>query len=218
VSSGGARIHLNGEVIYSAAFKREDMEQIAAFLDGRGIAFTYECPGIIVASRYFYAYYDKMAHSGLRGFLAALAHRHFWKKFGIQEKPEEGAWRDAVCKLVYVAGKGDAEGLLEEITRRFGPICEVFSGSIPGMEGGEISPKGVHKGAAVEFTAKRLGVDLSDVYAFGDSDNDRTMIAAAGHGIAMGNAAESLKAIAGEVTDRVDRDGLAKAFKKHGLV
>jgi len=219
VSSGGARIHLNGELIYTASFQKSDMEQIAAFLDGREIAFTYECPGLVVASRFFYAYYDKLARRGLKNFLLAAAQRHFWKKFGIRDLSTAGdAWRGTVCKLVYLSDDTQNEEILKEIARRFGPLCEVFSGSIPGIPGGEIGPKGVHKGAAVELLARRLGADLQDVYAFGDSDNDRTMIAAAGHGIAMGNATPSLKAIACGVTDRADRDGLAKGFKKYGLI
>jgi hydroxymethylpyrimidine pyrophosphatase-like HAD family hydrolase len=69
------------------------------------------------------------------------------------------------------------------------------------------------KGAALE----QVAAHHSDTIAFGDSDNDRTMLAAAGIGVAMGNADESLKAHADYVTDRLDRDGLAKAFARYHL-
>jgi hydroxymethylpyrimidine pyrophosphatase-like HAD family hydrolase len=43
------------------------------------------------------------------------------------------------------------------------------------------------------------------------------MLTAAGIGVAMGNAGESLKAHADYVTDRLDCDGLAKAFARYHL-
>ena len=44
------------------------------------------------------------------------------------------------------------------------------------------------------------------------------MIDFAGVGVAMGNASDDLKKHADLVTDRVDRDGLQKAFQKLGLI
>ena len=47
--------------------------------------------------------------------------------------------------------------------------------------------------------------------AFGDQHNDLSMIAYAGHGVAMANAIEPLKAIANDITTYTnDQDGLAR--------
>ncbi len=51
------------------------------------------------------------------------------------------------------------------------------------------------------------------VIAVGDEANDREMIAAAGLGIAMGNATAELKATADRVTGHHDEDGLAEALE-----
>jgi len=51
--------------------------------------------------------------------------------------------------------------------------------------------------------------------AFGDAQNDESMIRAVGYGIAMGNAVDSLKEIAFDVTDDCDSDGIAKALYKY---
>ena len=61
---------------------------------------------------------------------------------------------------------------------------------------------------------KRLSVDLSEVVAFGDGDNDSEMLACAGIGIAVANATEKCREAADFVTDRYDRDGVAKALKR----
>ena len=48
--------------------------------------------------------------------------------------------------------------------------------------------------------------------AFGDAQNDSTMVQYAGIGVAMGNATEELKAAADYVTASNDEDGIAKAL------
>jgi hydroxymethylpyrimidine pyrophosphatase-like HAD family hydrolase len=111
-----------------------------------------------------------------------------------------------------------AERVVTEFETVFGPECEICRNSIPGMLGGEVTEKGVHKGAAVELVARHYGAAREDVIAFGDSDNDRTMLECAGIGIAMGNGDAGLKQIADDVADSVGNTGLAKAFRKYGLV
>jgi Cof subfamily protein (haloacid dehalogenase superfamily) len=78
----------------------------------------------------------------------------------------------------------------------------------------EIMPAGVNKGKALTFVAGKLGIDMKNVMALGDNDNDKEMILEAGLGIAMGNAAEELKAAADEVTLSCDEDGAALAIEK----
>jgi Cof subfamily protein (haloacid dehalogenase superfamily) len=97
---------------------------------------------------------------------------------------------------------------------------DVISGTMPylGEAGGEISARGVHKGAAITELVATLGVPLADVVAIGDSANDLEMLDVAGVGIAMGNADAAVKARADEVTADVDADGVWTAFVRHGLV
>ncbi|MDR0403312.1 MAG: Cof-type HAD-IIB family hydrolase [Treponema sp.] len=78
----------------------------------------------------------------------------------------------------------------------------------------EILPAGINKGTALEFAAGKLNIDMKNVMALGDSDNDKEMIQKAGLGVAMGNAEEVLKAAADEVTLSCDEDGAALAIEK----
>ena len=59
---------------------------------------------------------------------------------------------------------------------------------------------------------KGLGIDSSEVIAFGDAENDLEMIQFAGHGVAMGNACDALKDAADEVTLTNNEDGIAHAL------
>ncbi len=82
----------------------------------------------------------------------------------------------------------------------------------------EVNPYGVHKASAVERVARHFGLTLEDVIAFGDGENDLTMIREAGVGIAMGNAVDSVKSVAKLVTKSNDEDGIAVALKELKLL
>lgn len=73
---------------------------------------------------------------------------------------------------------------------------------------------GVSKGSAIKTLAEHEGIDLHDVLAIGDSENDIEMIKAAGIGVAMGNGSEELKRSADFVTDSVSDDGFCRAIEK----
>ena len=74
----------------------------------------------------------------------------------------------------------------------------------------EITDRAAHKGAGLRWLCDHLGVDPADCVAFGDGDNDRTMLAAAGDGVAMANACAATLAAADHVTDSCDESGVAR--------
>lgn len=79
----------------------------------------------------------------------------------------------------------------------------------------EIMPPGVDKAAAVAKVAGLYGYGLQDVLAIGDNYNDIPMLEAVGLGLAMGNAPEGVKDIAGAVAPGNDQDGVAWAIDKY---
>jgi hydroxymethylpyrimidine pyrophosphatase-like HAD family hydrolase len=81
----------------------------------------------------------------------------------------------------------------------------------------EILPAGVNKGAALSKVSEITGVPLSDMAAFGDSNNDVEMIEAAGLGVAVGNALDNLKAVADYVAAADNGLGVAEGLLKKVL-
>ena len=77
----------------------------------------------------------------------------------------------------------------------------------------ECSALGVNKGAGLLRLCGELGVPSEACVAVGDADNDIPMIRAAGLGVAMGNAAEHVKAAADRVVADADHDGCAEAIR-----
>ncbi len=78
----------------------------------------------------------------------------------------------------------------------------------------EIMNAEASKGAAVLFLAEYLGIKPEEIMVCGDSDNDSTMMLPSVKKIAMGNASDSIKAMADYVTDTNDRSGVARALEK----
>lgn len=77
----------------------------------------------------------------------------------------------------------------------------------------DIMAKGSTKGNAVVALAEHLNVPLSDVYCFGDNDNDVSMFTCGAVGIAMGNATEEAKSKASIITRNCKDDGVAYAIR-----
>ena len=73
----------------------------------------------------------------------------------------------------------------------------------------DLAPSGVTKASGLESVAARLGVDRSKVLAIGDGRNDLEMLRWAGRGVAMGQAPAEVQDAADDVTETVERDGVA---------
>lgn len=80
-----------------------------------------------------------------------------------------------------------------------------------------VTDPSVSKGAAMAALAAAYCVDPSETMAAGDGPNDAPLLQSAGLAIAMGNAADALKALADVVVPSVDEDGLAVAIERYVL-
>ncbi len=70
------------------------------------------------------------------------------------------------------------------------------------------------KGTALKKYAENMGIKAEEVIAFGDGENDLSMIEFAGMGVAMENGEQLLKEHADYITDTNDNCGVAKALIK----
>ena len=79
----------------------------------------------------------------------------------------------------------------------------------------EFTAKGIDKAKAIDSAVTKLGFLPEEMIAFGDAQNDSSMLEYAGIGVAMGNASDEVKAIADEVTEDNDHDGIAESLYRH---
>lgn len=78
----------------------------------------------------------------------------------------------------------------------------------------EYTAKDIDKTAAIKASIESLGYTAADMIAFGDAQNDASMVQYAGVGVAMGNATQELKDVADYITDSNEEDGIAHALYK----
>ncbi len=77
----------------------------------------------------------------------------------------------------------------------------------------ELMPAGIDKGTGLKEMAKRYGISIKQVMAFGDEENDLPMLTQVGFGVAMGNAPEHVKAQCAYSTASFDQNGIAQAVE-----
>lgn len=78
-----------------------------------------------------------------------------------------------------------------------------------------ITPKNGRKSDGVKVLCDYYSIDMNEVLAIGDENNDIDMIAVVGMGVAMGNATEKVKKVADYITASNDMDGAALALLKY---
>jgi Cof subfamily protein (haloacid dehalogenase superfamily) len=118
---------------------------------------------------------------------------------------------DAHPPVKFIVINDPAEGdIVPELTTRFSPGLTITRTHPILVEG---TAEGVDKGRGLRRLCEILGIDPGRVLAIGDSDNDIPLLAAAGYGVAMGNATEGVLAIADWVAPRVEEDGCATALQ-----
>lgn len=80
----------------------------------------------------------------------------------------------------------------------------------------EFMNKEVDKGIGIKKLAEHYSINISEVIAFGDGDNDAPMLAESGIGVAMKNAGQESKKAAKIVSEWTNEEaGVAKILKKY---
>ncbi len=125
---------------------------------------------------------------------------------------EEAFATSDATKGVVIADASDAAAYAPRVEAHFSGRAYVTR-SYP--EFIEVLNPHVDKGEALRFVAARLGIEMSDVLAIGDSWNDEPLLRAAGTAVAMGNAPESLRTLADAVVADVENDGVAEALRRY---
>lgn len=81
---------------------------------------------------------------------------------------------------------------------RYGDQYQMI-GSFPGTV--EIMPAGIDKGTGLQHFAERNGIDMSEIIAFGDNENDNPLLIASGWGVCLADGGTKTKAVADDITE-----------------
>ncbi len=110
-------------------------------------------------------------------------------------------------KMMYLGDHEYLDGLGREIKKHFGDRLTVMFSNPVFLE---FMKGGVSKGRALLEVADYLDISTENIMAFGDGQNDISMIETAGIGVAMENAVDEVKTVADSVTLSNNDDGVAR--------
>jgi len=189
VSNGGAKILVNGEVIYRNMLSEDDVAKIIdmcyAFTDGKALITVENDEG-------YYCNFvpndpdrrSVFAYSDFKNFRAPA--------YKVSPELENDEWAEAIAKACSNCGLLNFTG---EKWRRY-------------------AANNANKENALKILVEYLGIDRRDVIAFGDDLNDLGMLKLAGTSVAVSNAIDEVKAVADYITDSNDHDGVAKYLER----
>lgn len=197
----GTEMEYNGKSLFHETQSPQTTRDIVRLVRQTGTAVLYECPETI--------HYDSKARM-LPGLRSLLEHYH-GKGTAFYDVPPESKADWCMDKFVIWY---DAESDLAAFQEG---ICGKFDYIDRGNGFAEMVPCGFSKATAMKQLMDLLGAKPEQVYAIGDSLNDRPMLELAGTGIAMGEGV-MLHPYADYVTANLRDDGLEKALAHFGLI
>jgi len=208
ITANGARVHLNGtdEIISEKFIDLAALEYIRPFFeDGEVMCEVFWDGAPHVEER---RYHDARDYGVPRWF----SDYFFNSRVPLKDFEKEVFDHAGVIENInFVFGKESVQNRVLSFLKERTDLYELTS-SFPFNY--EIGGIGVSKGAALDFISGREGVSSEEIIAFGDNENDATMIEYAGIGVAVANAVPRVIAAADLVTEQDNNDSaVAEALK-----
>lgn len=210
---------VNGQIIYSFKHKEIMLDKVLNGEDAKKVmrvAQKYNCECISCCG---YDHYDLI--SKRLKFAKKISSMIFGKPmdYGMNQgkrnfiqihTPEYEITQD-VNKIILTQSASHFKKYMKQIKEELADydILKVGAGWI------EIMPKGVTKGKALMKIANINNIQKDEILAFGDAENDLSMMYEITYGIAMGNAMDIVKEAAYEVCDTNENSGIAKTLDKY---
>ena len=216
IGGNGAYVEDGGEVLLHQHLSAAQCERVVSWLRRRGLELYLEAGSGLYAAPTF----RDAARSAVRAYAAG-------KDLGASILEVDDAFpgmvftdellRSDVNKISFLLSSPEAD---LAAARHELPDLVVGSWGGSGHEPlfGDVSCEGVSKRHAVDVLLAHRGAARRDAVAFGDAAVDIEMLEYCGTGVAMGNGSREVKDAADLVTDDVEADGLAKAFRRLGLL
>jgi hypothetical protein len=209
VGAAGAYVTIAGKTLSDVRFPAELAAKTVATLTKHGMLYILETPdglyaragaaGLIDQARRAYAGNDDSAQSRSTSITEAI-------------NLQSISFAKAVCL------GGDTP--IDEVAREIGPEVAVVPTSIQdlGPSAGEIYQAHMTKAVGMRVVMDELGVDVSNVFAFGDGLNDLEMLEFAGTAVAIEGSDPRLLAVADRTARGPHEAGLAQSFAELGLL
>lgn len=219
ITNGGGHAAIDGEVIVARLLSADALAQLQETFKAHGVHWFLQGHEQMFASPGLRELRDSMREQ-LYGSGSDRSQQGWVELHGDGVVPL-GEIADAdtntIAKAVILSDdKHAVDSVLRAVDGKFMHVTGTIP--VPMGKSAEIATLGVTKGSTIVELLDHLGLDAADAIGIGDSFNDIEMFEVCGLSIAMGNGAPEIQQLADEVTAPLDEDGLAKAFRRHGLI
>ena len=212
IGSAGGYVCCGDEVIFDCPMSGEQGRACIDVLHRNGVYITIEARDD--------TYGDEGLGAFVRGSEAANSELARWRKVLTENLgilPISQYRGEPLYKVVFMCLEEEqlreARALLE---KDFRFVCQERPDL--GCMNGELINRAFDKGRGVLKVCEYYGFDRKNTIGFGDSLNDLEMIETAGIGVCMENGADELKKRSDMICPPVEKDGLAEAFSRLGLI
>jgi len=211
IAGEGAYAEFDGKVIIENAIPEAQISRLHQYLEDQKIGLCEECNSGLYGNRYLLS-----STSQTFGITLEEAQKDLLSIYPGLTLDHQHYHLD-VNKVSFVPPAEPRNSALEEI---FGDFFRITTWTLldRAYQFGDFTQKNQSKASAVAALIKSLGIDREDTIALGDAGNDLELLQYCHIGIAMGNATDSLKAIADHITSDVTDHGVYNAFKHYGLI
>ncbi|MDO5108475.1 MAG: Cof-type HAD-IIB family hydrolase [Erysipelotrichaceae bacterium] len=219
-SHHGIFVCYNGAKVMDCQTKEVYFHQPMSIEEGKAVLEhmkKFEVSPIIAKDEYMYTndVYAGMIHKNIGSdeIFNVIQYESRGNFFILCEKRDLAAFADFPIEKILTAG--EPEYLRDHWQEMGAPFRDTLSCMFTAPFYYEFTAKNVDKAKAIDTAFTKLGYTADEMIAFGDAENDISMLEYAGIGVAMGNATEAVKAIADEITLSNDEDGIAESLYKH---
>ena len=125
-------------------------------------------------------------------------------------------WSEPTGKILYRCGTPENGEKVEKFGQRaFGNRISCFR-TAPSLV--ELQDPRNNKGVALQHFCNKAGIDMKNVIAFGDAENDIEMLKVSGWSVCLKNGMDDVKAVCDDITEYpCDEDGVGHYLQDHVL-
>ncbi len=214
ILAAGAKVYADRKCIYDSPIPKDELKYLKDMINGMKLGYGLEGNAG--------AYGNELGYEFLLKYFSLPNASHEEKVQNAMANciyPEDAAHEDdEIYKICVYSEDGHEFDQLEKSLHSQYILTRVIEDPIKKFYGAEITNKDINKGTGIEKVLEYYHADCSDAIGIGDSGNDIPMLSYCGTSIAMGNGAESVKAIADYVTKDILDDGIYHAFKHFGVI
>lgn len=185
------------EVIFKKHIELDDQNALLDYFKEKGLAaLTYHEGKVMISEENDYTY--------IEADLTGMPMEYSADFFANLDEP--------MLKFIGVGHPDTVKPLEEDLGGKFGAHCNAITSKPFYLE---VFHEDVSKGATLHQLANILDIGMQDIVAVGDGNNDITMIEEAGIGVAVENATDRLKAVADDITQSNNDEGVVAVVEKY---